>query len=178
MQKSLQKDLLKGLGRYSLFSGGLLLILGIAGFLVPAVMSVTSVYIISFMMILGGVFWAMRILEHSPKSLIHWLKPILLLLSGTLLMRYPVIAVEALGLLLVLYLVLHAVASFSYTQQLYPQSGWGWMVINGLVSLLLASLLLVGWPQTSLSLVGLYISITLLMDGGILLIIWYNLRQQ
>jgi len=57
------------------------------------------------------------------------------------------------------------------------RSGWGWMVFNGIVSLLLALLFLIGWPATSMWLVGLYISISLLFDGGALVAIGMALRK-
>ena len=51
------------------------------------------------------------------------------------------------------------------------------MVFNGLTSIGLAVLILIGWPATSLWLVGLYVGINLLFDGWALVAIGWSLRQ-
>jgi uncharacterized membrane protein HdeD (DUF308 family) len=60
---------------------------------------------------------------------------------------------------------------------MHPAKGWGLMTFNGVVSALLASLFLIGWPATSLWLVGLYVSISLLLDGWALVAIGWMLRK-
>jgi uncharacterized membrane protein HdeD (DUF308 family) len=51
------------------------------------------------------------------------------------------------------------------------------MTFNGVVSDLLASLFLIGGSATSLWLVGLYVSISLLLDGWALVTIGWMLRK-
>jgi uncharacterized membrane protein HdeD (DUF308 family) len=52
-----------------------------------------------------------------------------------------------------------------------PQTGWGWLMFNGITSLLLALVLIAGWPFSSAWLIGLFIGISLLIDGISLLMI-------
>jgi uncharacterized membrane protein HdeD (DUF308 family) len=89
----------------------------------------------------------------------------------------PVIDIEALGLLLAIYLLLDAFNSFALANAIHPPKGWVWMIFNGVTSLLLATLFLLGWPSTSLYLVGLYVGIGLLFDGWILFAIGWALRK-
>ena len=81
------------------------------------------------------------------------------------------------GLLLAIYLLLDAFGSFALAQSIHPVVGWGWMTFNGVTSMLLALLFLIGWPSTSLWLVGLYVGIALLFDGLTLLAIGWALRK-
>jgi len=46
-----------------------------------------------------------------------------------------------------------------------PFPGWIWMVINGILSFFLAALFLVDWPFSSIWLVGLFVGISLFLDG-------------
>jgi uncharacterized membrane protein HdeD (DUF308 family) len=52
-----------------------------------------------------------------------------------------------------------------------PLPGWGWMMANGVLSFLLAAVLLIGWPFSALWVVGLLIGISLFLDGVTLLIL-------
>jgi len=106
-----------------------------------------------------------------------WIKPALLFIIGSLMLFYPQSGVAAVGLLLAVYLFLDAFGSFVLAQLIHPFSGWGWMVFNGIVSLLLALLFLIGWPDSSMWLVGLYISISLLFDGGALVAVGMAIRK-
>jgi len=71
-----------------------------------------------------------------------------------------------------------AFSSFVLAQSVYPGKGWGWMAINGVVSVLLAALFMIGWPETSYWLVGLYVAISLVFDGWALLFIGWALRKE
>lgn len=51
------------------------------------------------------------------------------------------------------------------------------MIFNGVVSTLMALMFLIGWPATSLWLVGIYVSISLLFDGWALVAIGWMLRK-
>ena len=89
----------------------------------------------------------------------------------------PAAGIAALGLLLSFYLMMDAFGSFTLAQAHYPAKGWGWMLVNGLFSLALAVLFLIGWPATSIWLVGLYVAISLLFDGIALSVIGWYIRK-
>jgi uncharacterized membrane protein HdeD (DUF308 family) len=75
------------------------------------------------------------------------------------------------------YLSLDALGSFTLAQSVHPAKGWGWMVFNGVISIVLAALFLIGWPVTSLWLVGLYVGLNLLFDGMALVAIGWSMRK-
>lgn len=164
-------------GPYTIITGILLLVLGTVGILLPGLMSLGTVVFISWLMIIGGTIWAMHTFKYNRKSIMEWIKPTLLLISGALMLFNPVSGIAVVGMLLAFYLLLDAFGSFALAQSIHPAHGWGWMVFNGLFSLLLALLFLIGWPATSLWLVGLYVSISLLFDGGALIAIGIAMRK-
>jgi uncharacterized membrane protein HdeD (DUF308 family) len=164
-------------GPYTLITGILLVVLGTAGILLPGVMSLSTVIFVAWLLLAGGSLWAVHTYKYSPKSVMDWIKPALLFIFGGMMLFYPVSGVEAVGLLLAVYLLLDAVHSFSFAQSIHPDKGWGWMTFNGVVSAMLASLFLIGWPATSLWLVGMYVGISLLFDGWALVAIGWALRK-
>jgi len=94
-----------------------------------------------------------------------------------LMLFYPMSGIVATGLLLSIYLLLDAFGSFILVYKMYPANGWGWMVLNGLASLVLAFLFFIGWPEISALLVGLYVAISLFFDGVALIFIGWMQRK-
>lgn len=164
-------------GSHTRLIGLLLVILGVTGFFLPELMSLGLALFMAWLLLIGGLLWAIHSFKYSANHIMDWIKPVLLLIIGGLMLFYPLTGIAAFGLLLAVYLLLDAFGSFSMAQSLFPIRGWGWMAFNGSVSLLLALLFLIGWPATSLWLVGLYISISLFLDGAALLAIGMAIRK-
>jgi uncharacterized membrane protein HdeD (DUF308 family) len=169
--------LLPNFGRYTTIAGILLILLGIGGIILPQFMSLEASLLIASLFLIGGIFWVIHSFKTHNKEWSEWLKPVLLLISGGLMLLYPMTGIATIGLLLAIYLLLDAYGSFLMAYNLRHKTGWVWMVINGIISLLLATLFLTGWPATSLWLVGLYISISLFFDGWALLSLAWMQRK-
>src|SRR5262249_11784744 len=43
--------------------------------------------------------------------------------------------------------------------------GWGWVLLNGVVTLLLGALIWRGWPEDSLQFIGLFVGIDMVFAG-------------
>ncbi len=164
-------------GKYSLVAGILLILLGTIGIILPQIMSLEVSIFIASLLVVGGIFWLIHSFKARTKEWTEWLKPVLLLITGGLMIFYPMTGVATIGLLLAVYLLLDAYGSFMLAYSLKEKKGVFWMVFNGIISLLLAVLFIVGWPASSLFLVGLYISISLIFDGWALVTIYWLQRK-
>ncbi len=164
-------------GFYSLIVGVFLLVLGLVGIIFPTLMSLATGIFVASLLFIGGIVWAIHTYRYSRRAVVDWLKPVLLLVVGGLMLFYPLSSVAMIGLLLAVYFLFDAMASFTLAQSVHPAKGWGWMTLNGVVSALLAVLLLVGWPTMSLWLVGIFVGISLLFDGAALVAIGWMLRK-
>ena len=169
--------ILKKFGKYSIVTGFLLLIVGTTGAILPELMALEANVFIAFFMLVGGIFWATHTFQYSRHSVIDWLKPIILLIVSGMMLYSPEQSIAALGLFLSFYLMMDAFSSFSIAQAHYPAKGWAWMFINGIMSVLLSIVFLVGWPQSSLWLVGLFVAISLIFDGISLIVIGWSAKE-
>ena len=104
-------------------------------------------------------------------SVLRQLKPLALLAIGLLILLHPIAGTAALGLILAVYFLIDGFAGVSSAWELRPWSGWGWLMFNGILSLVLAVVFIVGWPFTSAWLIGLFIGISLFVDGLTLLML-------
>lgn len=148
-------------------TGILLIILGLLGIVLPQVLSMVIEIFFGLIMLAGGLmfgYYSYQIHSHS-KSSINWLKPLLLTVGGILLLVYPSSGISAIILLLSFYFFTDAFASFALSYELYPADGWFWMTINGVLTAILAFLILIGWPETSMIYLGLFVGISLIFDG-------------
>ncbi len=170
-------NLFEKFGSYTLTMGVLLVILGFVGIAFPVVISLVTSVFVAWLLIIGGLFWAIHTYTYCLRNFIDWLKPALLLITGGLLLFYPASGVETIALLMTIYFFLSAFGSFSVARFAYPTKAWMWMTFSGVVSLSLAALFLIGWPTASLWLVGLYLGISLLLDGWALMTIGWAIRK-
>ena len=166
----IQPEILKKFRTHFVISGILLIIIGTIGIVLPTLMSLSVSMFVGWMLIIGGLISVYHVIKSYHKKWLAWLKPFILFVTGILLLLYPLSGVAALSLLLAIYFLMDAFAGFSFAFELHPFKGWGWMLFNGIISLILAIIFLIGWPLNDLWLVGLFIGISLFMDGLVLLI--------
>lgn len=163
-------------GRHTLGVGILLMVLGLVGIVAPVLMSLATAALFAWLLILGGVFWGWHAYQHGS-GIIDWLKAVLLLVVGALILFRPAVGIESLALLISFYLLLDAFASFSMIGRVRPRGGRAWMIFNGIIDIALALLFLLNWPDSALWMVGLFVGISLLFDGWMLVMIGWSLRR-
>ncbi len=163
-------------GKHTKLIGVLLIALGSLGIIVPSLMSVIAAGVVAGLLTAGGLLWAMHTYRADTRTLMDWVKPLLLLATGIIMVLYPQQGIASLTILLTIYLVLDSASSFTYAQQWRPRKGWGWMLTNSLVDLLLAGLFIYGWPKSSILLLGIYVGISLIFDGWALVMIGADLK--
>ncbi len=162
----------------TLVTGIILSLLGLAGLLGPQFASLVVVLFSGWLLVMAGIVSLYLIWLSRWRSPVIWVKPVLLLVTGALFLFNPKIGIATLALLLTFYLLLDAIANLGFAHEYHPLRGWGWPVFNGLVSLGLAILLLTGWPQTSALLLGIYIGVSLLVDGLVLVFMSLSIRAE
>lgn len=86
-------------------------------------------------------------------------------IAGILCVFKPVQSAEAITLLIAVLLLIGG--SFRLFNALhYRFEYWGFVVLNGVISIALALLILVQWPSSSFWVIGLFVGIDLMLIGG------------
>ena len=119
---SINKEILEKFSSYTFLIGGLLIAIGTIGILLPG-MSLGTAIFVAWILFTGGIFWAIHTYKNNQKNVMDWLKPILLLITGGLMLSYPVDSVAGVGLLLAIYLLMDAFGSFAIAQSIHPAKG-------------------------------------------------------
>ena len=152
-------------------AGVALLAIGMLGILLPQVISITLSVLIASLLLLAGLAVAYFTWHSYNRSALAWLKPFVLVTLALLILFNPIAGAAALGLVLLIYFLIDGFGSVALALALRPTPGWVWTLISGLASLALAVVFIVGWPFSSLWLVGLFVGIGLFFDGLALLML-------
>ena len=148
-----------------------LIVIGLFGITLPQFLSMAIALFAGWLLLFAGTI-ALFITWHGFRERwVAWLKPFVLIAIGLLILLHPLAGTAALGLMLAIYFLFDGFAGVGSAWEMRPQTGWGWLMFNGITSLLLALVLIAGWPFSSAWLIGLFIGISLLVDGISLLMI-------
>lgn len=147
--------------------GVLLVITGILAVLMPAVAALATAVIFAWLLVLGGVFQIVHAIQTRAMRGFGWQLAggILTLLLGLAILVLPVAGVASLALLVGAFLLLGGLARAALAWQVRPVPGWGWVMFDGLLSIALAILIAIGWPASSLAIIGLLTGFSLISSG-------------
>jgi len=169
LEMNINKNIVDSFKKYSKIGGVLFILLGLIGIAFPIVMSLTTLAFVSYLMIIAGFFSGWLTWQSNKEDWAGWLKSFILVLTGLFMIIYPTIGVATLGMLFAIYFFMDAFAGFGLAFSLRPQKIWWLWLFNAITSLILAVLFIVGWPLSSMFLVGLLVGISLFFDGIALL---------
>ncbi len=170
VEMNINKNLVDNFKKHAKISGAVFIVLGMAGIIFPVFMSLTTVFLVAYVMLFAG-FWAgIFTYKSNPQDWMGWLKSFVLVLSSLLILYYPIQGAAALGLVFAIYFFTDAFSSFSLAFSLRPEKIWLVWLFNAIASLVLGVLFVIGWPMGSLLLIGILVGISLLFDGISLLL--------
>jgi uncharacterized membrane protein HdeD (DUF308 family) len=152
-----------------LAQGIIITLLGVAAVIWPQFSSLAVDVYIGWIFLFAGVVGLAMMLFAPNVAGFLWslLTGALALFTGMLLLWHPVEGVVSLTLVLIAFFIAEGVfqiaAAFVY-RSAFPES-WGWMVMSGIADLILASLIVYGWPGSAGWAIGLIVGINLITSG-------------
>jgi len=149
--------------------GVILMVLGFLGAMFPVAASVTTLVFVSWLLIMVGVLTGYFTYVTDASDWRGWLKTLIFLGVGIYMLVSPATGIATLGLLFSIYFFMDAFSGFMMASSFYPNKGWGIWAINAILSLLMAMIFVIGWPHTSVLLIGLLVGFSLFFDGLALL---------
>jgi len=159
--------------------GIFLVILGVIALGASVAMTIASIVLFGWLMIIGGAvealhaFWRQR---GWGGVFIDLLSGILYVVVGFLMVANPGVAAVTLTLLIALFLMFGGLFRIIVAVMLrFPH--WGWLAFHGLINLVLGVAIWRQWPLSGLWVIGLFIGVDLLLNGWSLIMLGLAARS-
>jgi uncharacterized membrane protein HdeD (DUF308 family) len=146
--------------------GIVLIVLGTIALGSALYMTIASVFFIGWLLIIGGVMEAVHAFWRKRWAgfFLDLLTGVLYVVVGWMMVTNPKESALLLTLIIAMFLVFEGV--FRIVAALtarYPH--WGWVMFNGVISLLLGIMIWRQWPYSGLWVIGLFVGIEMLLNG-------------
>ncbi len=155
------------------------LVLGVIAFVNVVLATVVSVYYVGILMLIAGV--AQFIHAFGVKGwgqFILWLLAgLLYAAAGVIAFTNPLLASAVLTLILAITLVADGLLRIWIAFKERSNSGWGWVLVAGIVTLLAGLVIAAGWPVNSLWILGLFLAVDLIFQGWSFIAFGFGLRR-
>jgi len=152
-----------------LIQGLVMAILGLFAVAAPVIATLAVDIYAGWLFLISGMVGVITLFTRQNISSFLWtlIAAGLALAVGVLLIWRPAAGVLSLTLLLVGFFIAEGIvqilAAFKYRGAV--GSAWTWMLFSGVVDLVLAAIILMGWPGTAAWTLGLLVGINLFMSG-------------
>jgi uncharacterized membrane protein HdeD (DUF308 family) len=145
----------------------LLIILGIVAIALPFVAGLAVSAIVGWMLIFGGVVHLAAAFHVRGAGAVLWeiLVGLVYLVGGGYMLFHPLIGIATLTLFLAAVFLAEGVFEIVAFFGIRGQTNSGWMLFDGIITILLAGLIWFHWPSSSVWAIGTIVGISLLMSG-------------
>ena len=176
-----QSGLLDGIkknARRAVIVGVLMLICGILAIGSPAVAGMSVTVVVGVMLMFGGIAQCFLAFQAGAfgKGLLIFIMGALTAVVGYYVFSQPLAGLASITLFLAAYFVVTGIAELIGAFQIRPAEGWGAMLFNGIVTLLLCIMIWKQFPLSGAWAVGVLFGIKLVVGGGSLIIIGRTVR--
>jgi uncharacterized membrane protein HdeD (DUF308 family) len=158
---------IKSRSGWAIFMGVVTAALGVFLMLYPHITATLTTLVLGWTFVLVGIAQFVFALNSEGLGQFFWkmLAGLVYAGAGIMLATMPIGGVAALtgivGTLFVVEGVLQSIVAF----RVRPVEGWGWILFDGLCSLVLGMLILVQWPSSSVWAIGTLVGVSVLVSG-------------
>ncbi len=144
----------------------------------PLIGSIASVLFLGFLLLAGGItqvissFWAGR----WSGMLFHLLIGVLYAVVGYMIIDAPGISLAVLTKFIAIFLIVSGIIRIvaSLVERFHD---WGWVLVNGTITLILGLVINRQLPEASLWLIGLFVGIEMIFNGWAWVMLALGLRR-
>ena len=155
------------------------LVLGAIAFFNTLAATVASVYTVAALMLIGGAAQIAHAFGVRTWSGFFWwlAAGLIYALGGLFALFNPLLASAILTLLLASALIVGGALRIIVALRERPRRHWGWVLAAGIVTLLAGLVIALGWPVSSLWVLGMFLAVDLIFQGWALVAVALALKR-
>jgi uncharacterized membrane protein HdeD (DUF308 family) len=153
--------------RWVTILGVVMIIAGVLAVLAPGPAALAATLFLGAMFLVGGVAEVAHAIATRTEDGFAWklLSGIAIVVLGVLFAMFPIAGIATLALVVGGLLFANGICSVMLSFKLKPKRGWGWVLFDGALSIVLAIMIAVGWPASSIAIIGLLAGFSLISAG-------------
>jgi len=164
-----------------LAEGIILTVLGLAAMIIPVLAGLAATVFLGWLFLIAGIVGLVFSVRTRRAPGFAWslLSAAIAVIVGGVLLWDPLQGLLTLTYVLTAFFILDGiVVIFLAVAHRRELSGrWEWMLVNGIIDLILAAIVIFGWPGTLVWVLGLLVGIDLLFGGGVLIAMALDARR-
>ena len=172
-------DIVKRASGWSIALAILMILAGMVAIAAPLIAGVVIIYVVAWTAIFNGGFqivYAFR--AHSGgRMILELLLGLLYIVAGVFILMHPSGGLLALTLIIACFLLVYGVFALVLAFQMRPHSGWGWVLFDAIVTILLGALIWAHWPYNSEWVIGTLVGISFIVSGVSRLMLSFAVRN-
>jgi len=162
-----------------IFLGILTVIFGVVAIGSPLITGVAVSVFVGFLLLASGVAQIVHALKSKQWGTGFWGTVIGLLsvVAGLLMIFRPMVGLVTMTILLAIYFLVDGISEIIAAFKIKPDQGWGWLLFNGIVAVLLGIMIWRQWPVSGAWAIGILVGIHILITGWSMIILGTGARR-
>jgi uncharacterized membrane protein HdeD (DUF308 family) len=159
-----------------------LIVFGLLALALPMFTSIGVVRVLAWIVVFNGIFQLAYAFRSYGVGRVAWkfLVAVLYVMAGMWLLFHPLIGVVTLTLLLGGFFLAEGImdiAGYFFARKSGLREGSSWMLLDGIITIILAAMIWEQWPSSSLWVLGTLVGVSLLMTGTTRLMLALAVRK-
>ena len=173
-------DGIKEHASFAVTSGVNLIIVGTMALMSPLVAGSSSTNMVGVLLVIGGIGQCILAFKAGVfgRGFLTLIVALLMTVTGSYMATQPVVNLASLTMILVIYLAIVALFELIMACQIRPAQGWGPVLINGIVTLLLGIMLWLQFPLLGVWAIGIVFGVKMIFSGWLLLFICITAQEE
>ncbi len=165
--------------RWSIVLSVLMIVAGILAIAVPWIAGIAVTAFVGWLLVFSGIFHLVYAWRSGTAGAVIWeiLLGIVYGLVGFYLLANPLAGLASLTFALVIYLFVEAVLEFALSYQRRGAGGSGWLLLDGIITLVLAAMISATWPFSAAWAPGTLVGVSMLFSGIARLMVSQEVRR-
>jgi len=165
--------------RLLVFLGILTVVFGLIAVATPLITGVAVAVFVGVLLAGSGVAQIAHAVKSGQWGTGFWGTVIGLLgvAAGLLMIFRPLVGLVTMALLLAVYFLVDGICEIVAAFRIRPDQGWGWVLFNGVIAVLLGLMIWRQWPISGAWAIGLLVGIHILMTGWSMIILGAGARR-
>jgi uncharacterized membrane protein HdeD (DUF308 family) len=162
-----------------IFLGVLTVIFGVMAIAAPLITGITVAVFVGFLLLFTGIMRIVFALKSGQWGSGIWGTIVGLLgaVAGLLLIFRPMVGLLTLTLLLAIYFFVDGISEIIAALKIKPDQGWGWVLFNGVIALLLGIMIWRQWPMSGQWAIGVLVGVHILITGWTMIVLGTGARR-